>query len=48
MATFDVKGMTSYMMTIVMVAMSLTIYEIFASQIKCQKLDLADEGQDQG
>ena len=30
----------SYLNPIVMFALSLTIYKIFADQIKCQKLDL--------
>ena len=38
-------NMTSYMMTIVMFALiSLTIYEIFANEIKYQKFDLENEG----
>ena len=42
---FDDKYMTSYMMTIVTYALSLTTYNIFAKQIKCQKFDLDNEGQ---
>ena len=34
-------------MVIVMFALSLTIYEIFANQEKLQNLDLENEGQDQ-
>ena len=40
MAPFDGKFETSYLMAIVMRALSLTIYEIFANQIKCKKLTL--------
>ena len=39
---------TSYLMTIVMFALSLNIYEIFTDQQKCQKFDLENEGQSQG
>ena len=43
MAPFDSKYMTSYLMALVMFgdfALSVTIYEIFAKQIKCPKFDL--------
>ena len=40
--------MTSYPMTIAMFALSLTIYEISAKQIKCQNFDLEYEGQAKG
>ena len=36
--------MTSYLMAIVMFVLSVTIYEIFSRQIKCQKFDLENEG----
>ena len=36
MAPIDGKYMTSYLMAIVMFAPSLTVYEIFIEQIKCQ------------
>ena len=45
MTPFDGKFLTSYLMSLVMFALSLTIYEIFANQIKCQNLDLESEGQ---
>ena len=38
--------MTSYLMTIVMFALYLTIYEIFANHIKWQKFDLENEVRD--
>ena len=34
---FDSKYMTSYLMSIIMFALSLTIYEILANQINCKK-----------
>ena len=37
--------MTSYVLAIVIFALSRTIYEIFANQIKCQKFDLQNEDQ---
>ena len=40
--------LTRYLMTIVMFALALTIYEIFASQIKFQKFDFENEGQGHG
>ena len=39
--------MTSYLMALVMFASSLTIYKIFAKQIKYQKFDLEKEDRDQ-
>ena len=45
MALFDGKYMNSYLTAIVMFALSLTIYEIFANEIKFQKCDLENEGQ---
>ena len=42
-APFDCKYMNSYSMVIVMFALSLTIYAIFAKQIKCKKFDLENE-----
>ena len=36
--------MTSYLMALVMCTPSLTIYAIFAEQIKFQKFDLENEG----
>ena len=35
------------MMARVMLAIDVTIYEMFAKEIKCQMLDLANEGQGQ-
>ena len=35
-------------MTIVLCALFVIIYEIFANQIKCQKVDLENDGQGQG
>ena len=37
---FDGKYMTSCLWAIVMFALSLTVYEIFANKIKYQKFDL--------
>ena len=37
----------SYLMTMVMIALSVTIYEIFTSPIKCQRFDLENEGEGQ-
>ena len=47
MAPFDGKYMTSYLMTIAMFALSHTVNDIFANQIKCQKFDVENEGWDQ-
>ena len=44
MASFDGKYMTYNLMTVLMSALSLTIYEIFGNQIKCQ-FHLENEGQ---
>ena len=46
-APFDGKYLTSYMMAIVMFALSLTICEIFTKIIKYQSFDLENEGQGQ-
>ena len=35
-------------MAVVMFALSITIYDIFANQIKRQKFDLENDGQGQG
>ena len=40
MAPFDGMYMTSYFITIVMFVLSFTIYELFANQLKFQKVDL--------
>ena len=48
MAPFYSKYMTSYLMEIVMFALALTIYEIFAKQIKCKKFGLENISQGQG
>ena len=48
MAPFDAKYLTSYLMAIVMFALSLTVYETFANQEKCHKFDLENEGYCQG
>ena len=40
MAPFDDKYMTSYMMTIVMFALSLIVCKIFSNQDKCKILTL--------
>ena len=42
---FDGKYMTSYLMVIVIFALSLTVCEIFAKQGKCQNFDPENEGQ---
>ena len=47
MASFKGKYITSYLMTMVMFALSLTIYEIFENQIKCKMFYLKNEGQGQ-
>ena len=39
--------MISYLMAIVMFVPSLTNYEIFATEIKCQKIDIDNEGHGQ-
>ena len=43
MLRFDGKYPTSYLLAIVMFAQSLTIYELFANIMKCQRLDLTNE-----
>ena len=48
MAPFDGKYMTIYLMAIVMFALSLTNYKMFANQIKCQNFDFENEDQGQG
>ena len=48
MATFDGKFMTFYLMAIVKFALSLTIYEKFAIEIKCKKFVLENGGKSQG
>ena len=45
MIPFDGKYMTSYWIVIAMFTLSLTIYQIFANQVKCQASDLENEGQ---
>ena len=40
MAQFDGKYITSYLMAIVMFALPLIIYEIFANKTKCVKFTL--------
>ena len=42
------SDMTSYLMTIVMFALSFTIYEINSKQIKFPSFELENEGQGQG
>ena len=37
-----------YLIAIVMCALALTIYEIFAKQIKCKKFDFGNDSQGQG
>ena len=44
-SAFDGRFMTSYLIALVMLAVSLAI---FANQIKCPKFDLESEGQGQG
>ena len=34
-------------MAMIMFALSVTIYEIFANKVKCKKIDLENEGQRQ-
>ena len=45
---FDGKCVTSCLMAIVMFALYFIIYEIFAIQIKCQNVDIENEGQGKG
>ena len=40
--------MTVCLMAVIMFAPSLTIYDTFANQIKCQKFDLENKGQGTG
>ena len=40
MPPFDDKCMTFYLMAIAMIALSLTVYKIFAKQEKSQNFDL--------
>ena len=47
-APFDCKYQTSYLMAIVMFALSATIFEIFTNQEKGQNCYLENEGQGQG
>ena len=44
MTPFDAKYMASYLMAIVMFALSLTVYVIFANQEKCANFDIENEG----
>ena len=46
-APFDGKYLTSFLIVIVMFALSLTNYEIFANQEKCQNFYLESECQGQ-
>ena len=46
-APFCGRYTTSYLMAIVMFALSLTICKIYAKLIKCQNFDLENEGQSQ-
>ena len=46
--SFDGKYMTSYLMGIVMFALTLTIYEIFAKFIKCKYFELRNNSNEQG
>ena len=48
MVPFDEKYTTSYLMAIIIFALALTVYEIFAKQIKCKKFDLENDSQSQG
>ena len=43
----DGKYMTSFLMTKVMFALSINIYEIFANKVNCQKCYLENDGQGQ-
>ena len=45
MASFDGECQPSYMMVIVMFALSLAVCEIFANLINCQNFDIENEGQ---
>ena len=48
MAPFDGRYITSYVMAMVMFALSLTMYDILAKQIKGKKFDHENEGQGPG
>ena len=48
MAPVDGNYLTSYLIAIVMFALSLTICEKLAKIIKCQKLEHENEGNGQG
>ena len=47
MAPFDGEYMTSYFMAMVLFALSVTVYEIFAIRVNRQTFDLGNEGQGQ-
>ena len=47
MAPFDGKYEASCMTAILMCALSITIYKIFANQMNCQQLDLKNIGKGQ-
>ena len=47
MAPIDGKYMTFSLMTMIIFALYLTIYDTFSNQIKCQKFDLENEGKGQ-
>ena len=47
MAPFDGKSVTSNLMAILIYALTVTIYNVFASEIKCKKFDLENEDQGQ-
>ena len=47
MTTFHDKYMTSYLIAIVMFALSFTVNEMFANQIKCKQFDVENDGQGQ-
>ena len=41
---FAGKFVNSYMIAILMIAQSFTVYEMFANEISCEKLDIEKEG----
>ena len=44
---FNGKYMTSYLMSMVMFALSVAMYNIFPNQLDCQNVNLENEGQGQ-
>ena len=47
LAPFNCKYITRHLMVIVVIALSITIYEIYANQINGHKYEIVNEGQGQ-